>query len=64
MIRSWGWMRDQTTNPKRVIFCHPERDDRIAELCDDNWVTLIVIPYWVPNIREFIMEGLRLLGYI
>lgn len=40
------------------------RDKRVEYLCDDNWTTLIVIPYWVKDIESFIRKELRILAYI
>lgn len=40
-----------------------ERDRRKAELCDDNLVTLVVVPYWVRDMRTFVDLKLRELGY-
>lgn len=40
-----------------------ERDQRKAALCTEHDVTLIVIPYWVKNKRDFIWRELTLLGY-
>lgn len=41
-----------------------KRDRAVGQACDDNWVTLLVIPYWVPDIRAFLKKELELLGYL
>lgn len=40
-----------------------ERDALKEKLCDENWITLIVIPYWIEDLRSFIYDQIDILGY-
>lgn len=42
-----------------------ERDKLKQELCDDNWVCLILVPYWIPlqDIRGFVRKCVEHLSY-
>lgn len=45
------------------LHAQQERDRRKAELCHEEWVTLIEIPYWVKDKRAHIRAALEELGY-
>ncbi|MDE2097453.1 MAG: hypothetical protein KGL39_09430 [Patescibacteria group bacterium] len=40
-----------------------ERDALVDAVCGDNWVTVIVVPYTVKDVREFLRKELETLGY-
>lgn len=40
------------------------RDAFVQEACSDNWITLVVVPYTVQDLRAFIRHELEILGYI
>lgn len=51
-------------NGEQDLARQQRRDQEVAGACDDNWITLIVIPFWIADLETFIANELTLLGYL